>query len=151
MVLRSLGTAWQVNPIHAHVIMSSSSRTAATSTVNTFDNLSLFQLALWNSAHTVGAEVGVAGLNAAKAAQVLIALFAPLGNQVLVRNLLLEAVIIQFSADSFPSVEKVVNIPRSLMVNAEDGPEGLDLPLALMRLRFSFSHLLIQFLQSRLN
>lgn len=43
-----------------------------------------FQLALGDSADAVGSKVGVSCLDATQAAQVLIALLLPLGNEVLV-------------------------------------------------------------------
>ena len=49
----------------------------------------LLQLALGHAADAVGGEVGVAGLDAPEAAQILVALLLPLGNQVWVGNLLL--------------------------------------------------------------
>ena len=54
-----------------------------------------FQLALGDSADAVGSKVGVSGLDAAQAAQVLVALLLPLGDQVLVCVALLDAVLIQ--------------------------------------------------------
>ena len=57
----------------------------------------LLQLALGHAADAVGREVGVAGLDAPEAAQVLVALLLPLGDQVTVSNLLLDAVLVQLS------------------------------------------------------
>lgn len=54
-----------------------------------------FQLALGDSADTVGSEVGVSCLYAAQAAQVLIALLLPLGDEVLVCIAFLYTVLIQ--------------------------------------------------------
>lgn len=54
-----------------------------------------FQLCLGDSADAVGSKVGVSGLDATQATQILIALLFPLGNQVLVCIPFLYTVIIQ--------------------------------------------------------
>lgn len=54
-----------------------------------------FQLALGDPADAVGPKVGVPSLDAAQAAEVLIALLLPLGNQVFVSIALLDAVLIE--------------------------------------------------------
>lgn len=54
-----------------------------------------FQLALGDSADAVGSKVGVSRLDAAQAAQVLVALLLPLGNQVLVGVAFFYAVLVQ--------------------------------------------------------
>ena len=59
-----------------------------------------FQLALGDSADAVGSEVGVSCLDATQAAQVLVALLLPLGNQVLVCIALLYTVLIQLCQDT---------------------------------------------------
>jgi len=119
--------------------------------VGALDNPSHFQLALWDSADAVGSEVGVSCLDAAQAAQVLISLLLPLGDQVLVCVPLLYAVVIQLPADGLPLVEQVEDVAAPLVVQSEDRPQGLHLPLALVRLRFGFSHLLVQLVQGRFN
>ena len=65
--------------------------------MDALDYPALLQLALGHAADTVGREVGVAGLDAPEAAQVLVALLLPLGDQVAVSNLLLDAVLVQFT------------------------------------------------------
>lgn len=59
-----------------------------------------FQLALRDSANAVGSKVGVSCLDATQAAQVLVALLLPLGNQVLVCIALLYTVLIQLCQDT---------------------------------------------------
>lgn len=54
-----------------------------------------FQLAFGDSANAVGPEIGVTGLDATQATEVLVALLLPLGNQVLVRVAFFYAVVIQ--------------------------------------------------------
>lgn len=54
-----------------------------------------FQLAFGDPADAVGPEVGVPRLDAAQAAEVLVALLLPLGDQVLVGVSLLDAVLIE--------------------------------------------------------
>ena len=63
--------------------------------MDALDDFALFQLALGHAADAVGREVCVAGLNASEAAQVLVALLLPLGDQVAVSNLLLDTVLVQ--------------------------------------------------------
>lgn len=126
-------------------------RTSSASTMGAFNDPSDFQLALGDSADAVGSEVGVSCLDATQAAQVLVALLLPLGNQVLVCIALLYTVLIQLSADGFPFVEEVVDVSTPLMMQPENWPEGLHLSFPLMRLCFSFSHFLIQLVQSGLN
>lgn len=91
-------------------------RTSSASTVGALNDSSHFQLALGNSADTVGSKVGVSCLDTAQAAQVFVALLLPLGNQVLVCVTFLYTVLIKFSADSFSLVEEIKNVPTSLMV-----------------------------------
>lgn len=126
-------------------------RTSSASTVGAFNDPSDFQLALGDSADAVGSKVGVSGLDATQAAQVLVALLLPLSNQVLVCVAFLYTVVIQLSADGFPFVEEVVDVSTPLMMQPENWPKGLHLSLSLVRLGFSFSHFLIQLVQSGLN
>ena len=64
--------------------------------MHTLDDLSLLELGLWHPADAVGREVGVPGLDASQAAQVLVALLLPFGDQVAVGDLVLQAVVVQF-------------------------------------------------------
>lgn len=59
-----------------------------------------FQLALGDSADAVGSKVGVSRLDATQAAQVLVALLLPLGNQVLVCIAFLYTVLIQLCQET---------------------------------------------------
>lgn len=93
------------------------------------------------------AEVGVARLYAAEAAQILVARFLPLGYQIGVGNLLLEAVVVQLLTDCLALVEEIVDVAALLMMNAKDWPERLDAPLALVRLDLHLAHLLIEILE----
>lgn len=119
--------------------------------MSAFNDPSDFQLALGNSADAIGSKVGVSCLDATQAAQVLVALLLPLGNQVLICIAFLYTVLIQLSADGFPFIEEVEDVSTPLMMQPENWPKGLHLPLSLMGLRFSFSHFLIQLVQSGLN
>lgn len=129
----------------------SSARASSASTVSALNDPSNFQLALGDSANAVSSKVGVSCLDAAQAAQVLVALLLPLGYQVLVCIAFLYAVVVQLSADGFSFVEEVENVPTALMVQPEDRPQGLHLSLPLMRVRFSFSHFLVQLIQRGLD
>lgn len=41
------------------------------------------------------------------------------------------------SADGFPFVEEIIDVSATLVMEPENGPQGLHLPLSLMRLSFS--------------
>lgn len=92
------------------------------SAVNTLHDLALLQFAFWDTANTIGAKVCVPCLNTSQAAEVFIALLPPLGNQVLICYFFLQAVIVQFSTDSFPAVEEIIDVTRTLVVYSEDRP-----------------------------
>jgi len=115
--------------------------------VDAFHDSPVLQLGLGHAADAVRAEVGIPGLNASQAAQILVALFLPFGDQVFVRQSLFDREVVELLGDGFPLVEEVVEIAGALMMDLEDGPEGFDLPLALVRFRFRFPHLLLQFVQ----
>ena len=68
---------------------------APTAAMDALHDLALLQLVLGHAADAVGGEVGVSGLDAAEAAEVLVALLLPLGDQVAVGDLLLDAVVVE--------------------------------------------------------
>lgn len=65
--------------------------------MDALDNFALFEFLFGDPADAVGGEVCVSGLNAPKAAQVLVALLLPLGDQVGVSVLLFDAKVVQLS------------------------------------------------------
>ena len=75
--------------------VSSFTRASPAAAVDALDDLALLELGLGHAADAVGGEVGVARLDAAQAAEVLVALLLPLGDQVLVGDLVLHAVVVQ--------------------------------------------------------
>ena len=75
--------------------VSSLTRASPAAAVDALDDLALLELGLGHAADAVGGEVGVARLDAAQAAEVLVALLLPLGDQVLVGDLVLHAVVVQ--------------------------------------------------------
>jgi len=131
--------------------VSSLTRASPAAAVDALDDLALLELGLGHAADAVGGEVGVARLDAAQAAEVLVALLLPLGDQVLVGDLVLHAVVVQLSADGLPLVEEVEDVPGPLMVDLEDWPQCLHLSLALVRLRLGLPHLALQLLQGGLD
>lgn len=139
------------NRKHADVQTPQLARTSSASTVGALDDPPNFQLALRDSADAVGSKIGISRLDAAQAAQVFVALFFPLRNQVLVCVSFLYTVLVQLSADGFPFVEEIVDVSTPLMMQPENRPKGLHLSLPLMRFCFSFPHFLIQLIQSGLN
>lgn len=110
-----------------------------------------FQLAFGDPADAVGSEVGVPGLDAAQAAEVLITLFLPLCNQVFVSIPFLDAVLIELSADGLSFIEEIKDVTCFLVMDPEDRPQGFHFPLPFVRLGLRFSHLLIQLIQCWLN
>lgn len=109
-----------------------SARTAPASTVDALHNFALLQFSFGYSADAVGAEVCVPRLNAAKAAEVFVALLLPLCHQVPVSKALLDAVLEQLFADGFPLMEQVEDVSRLLVMDLEDGPQRLDLTFSLV-------------------
>jgi len=124
---------------------------ASTAAVYTLHHPTLLEFLFGHAADAVGGKVGVAGLDAAEAAEVLVALLLPLGDEVAVGDLLLQAVVVEFSGDGLAAEEEVEHVAGLLVVDLEDGPEGLHLTLSLVRLRLRFAHFLVQLIQSRLN
>lgn len=92
--------------------------------MHAFDYFSLFQLSLGHSADAVGAEVSVAGLYAAEAAEALIAGFLPFSNQVGISYSLLQAVVVEVLGYDFAAVIHVVDISGLLMMDLENWPQG---------------------------
>ena len=82
--------------------------------MDALDDLALLELGLGHAADAVGGEVGVARLDAAEAAEVLVALLLPLGDQVLVGDLVLHAVVVQLCNDGH---EKLQNMQLDWLTN----------------------------------
>lgn len=99
------------------------SRTTSTATMNALNNTSFLQFTFWDSANTIGSKVCVSCLNASQAAQVLVARFLPLCDQICIRDFLIQAIIVKLSADGFSAIKQIVNVSGFLMMNFEDGPE----------------------------
>ena len=128
-----------------------SSRAPLTAAMDALNHAFLLHLGFGHAADAVGPEVGVPRLDAAEAAETFKARLFPLGHQILVGNVLLQAVLVQFFANGLAFVVEVKDVAGLLVVQLEDGPERLDLALALVRLRFRLAHLLVQLLQRGLN
>lgn len=106
--------------------------------MHAFDNTTLFQFRFRHATNAVGAKVGVTRLNASQAAQIFVAGFLPLGNQVGVGDFLVDAVLVQLTTDGLPPVEEIVDVSRFLMMNFEDGPQWLVDTFSFVRLGFSW-------------
>jgi hypothetical protein len=78
--------------------------------VDALHDPALLQLVLRHPADAVGGEVGVPGLDTAQAAQVLVALLLPLGDQGRVGDLLLDAVVVQLPGDRLPPVVQIEQV-----------------------------------------
>lgn len=104
--------------------------------MDALDHSPFLQFRLGNSTNAVGTEIRVSSLNAAQAAQVLVAGLLPLCNEVGIGDLLLDAVLVQLPTDGFPPVEQVVDVARLLVVYLEYRPERLVYPFPLVRFGF---------------
>ena len=70
-------------------------RAASASAMYTFYDLALLQFRLGHSANAIGCEIGVPGLDAAETTEVFVSLLLPLGDQVAVRDFVLDAVLVK--------------------------------------------------------
>jgi hypothetical protein len=119
------------------------------STVHTFNDSAFFQLRLRHTTNAICREIRVARLYASQAAEVLISLFLPFGDKVLVGNVLIQTVLVQFLADRLALVIQVENVSRTLVVYFEYWPECFGFAFAFMRCRFDFSHFSFKFVECR--
>lgn len=119
--------------------------------MHTLDHFALLQFRLGHSAHTIRAEICVTRLNAPQTAQVLVAGLFPLGDEIGVGDLLVDAVVVEFARDGLALVEQVVDVARLLVVYLEDGPEHLGLAFAFVRRRLGLAHLLLQLVKRGLD
>lgn len=127
------------------------SRTSMTSTMNTLDDFSLFQLCLRDTTHTIRSEIGVTRLNAPQAAQILISGLFPLGDEISIGYLLVDAIVVELLGNGLAFIVQIVDVPRLLVMDLEYGPENLGLALAFVWRCFGFAHLLLEFVQRRLD
>lgn len=104
--------------------------------MNALHNLSLLQLCLGNSANAVRAEIGVSRLDATQAAQVLVAGFLPLGDEIGISDAFFQAILVQLSRDDFAAHKHIVNVAGFLVMDFEDGPQRLVDSFSFMRLSF---------------
>jgi hypothetical protein len=128
-----------------------SAGTTTAPTMQTFNIFALFKFVLRNTTYACGVEVVVARLNASEAAQALIPGLLPLGNQCCISVLFVEAPLIELARDLFFPVVHVENVSAALMMEAEDGPHGFSLALALVRFILCIFHFLGQLSEGGLN
>jgi len=91
--------------------------------MDALDNLSLLKFSFWDATNAVGSEVSVAGLNASKAAEILVARFLPFSYEVGVSDAFFQAVFIELAGYDFATVEHVVDVAGFLVMNLEDRPQ----------------------------
>jgi len=89
---------------------------------NTLHILPLLQLRLGHPADARRVEVGLLGLHAPQAAQLLVPLLLPLGDEHRVRVAVLEQVLVQLLADGLFFVVELVDVAAALVGDLEDGP-----------------------------
>ena len=70
----------------------------------------------------------------------VVSVLLPLGDQVLIRPLLAEAVHVELLGYLLLLVVELVDVARTLMVEFQDFPPDLDFPLTFMRLVFGVAH-----------
>ena len=68
-------------------------------------------------------------MNAAQTTESLITFLLPLGDQIRIRVLFVQAVLVDFASDGLLLVKHLVHITGTLMMNAEDGPHYFVLSL----------------------
>lgn len=101
-------------------------------------NLSLLQLCFGDSADTICAEIRVSRLDAAQAAQILIARFLPFGDKVGIGYSFFQAILVQLSRNDFAAHKHIIDVARFLMMDFEDGPQRLVDSFSFMRFCFSY-------------
>lgn len=118
------------------ILVSSSSITSSTPsapTAHALHILALLQLGLRHAADARRVEVGLLGLYAAQAAELLVPVLLPLGDQHRVRVPVLEQPLVQLLADGFFFVVELIDVPAPLVRNLEDRPFGLVLGYVVRR------------------
>lgn len=91
------------------------------------------QLRLRHTTDTAATEVGLLSLHTPETAQLLIPLLLPLGNQLLVRVLVLEQPLVELFRDGLALVVEVVDVAGARVRDLEDRPKGLVLAFAVRR------------------
>jgi hypothetical protein len=109
--------------------------------VDALNVLVLFHRIFWHATDACRAEVGLLGLDAARAAKLLVALLLPLCNQHGIRVAVLQQPVVELLADGLLLIVHVVDVARSLVGDLEDGPCHLVLLLALVRCVLGVLHL----------
>lgn len=90
--------------------------------MNTLDYSSLFQFGLRHATNAIGAEIGVARLNASKTAQVLVTGFLPFCDEIGIGNFLGNAIVIKFATDRLSTEIQVVDVAGLLVMDFEYWP-----------------------------
>lgn len=104
--------------------------------MHTLNYSSLFQLTLRHSAYAVRAKVGVSGLYAPQTAEIFIAWFLPLGYEILIGDVFVEAEVVELATYRLSAEEKVVDVSGLLVVDFEYWPEGFLFAFALVGFGF---------------
>lgn len=110
--------------------MSVSAGTALASAVLALYFLLVIQVCLGHTTDAAGPELTVTLLDALEAAELLVARFLPLGDELGIAEALCNQILIQLAADDFPLVEELEDVARPLVVQAVNGPQDFGLPLA---------------------
>ena len=97
------------NPL-SNPTTSITARTPPTPATHALDAFALLQLRLGHPTYARRVEVGLLGLDAAQAAQLLVALLLPLGDQARVRVPVLQQVVVQLPGDGFLLVVEIVDV-----------------------------------------
>lgn len=95
---------------------------AAAPAADALNVLVVLESRLWHAADAGRVEVCLVGLDAAQAAQLLVALLLPLGNEKGISVAVLEQPLVQLPADGLLLVVEFVDVAAPLVRDLEDGP-----------------------------
>ena len=107
--------------------------------VLTLHHLPFIQILPWDPANARCPIVCILWLNASQTTQHLISLLLPLGNQLSIRDALLQAPVIELAGDGGRLV-LLIDVPRASVMDTKYWPGSLHHPLPLMRFYLGLPH-----------
>lgn len=103
---------------------------SSASTVHALDHFPFLQVRRRYATDARRSKIRVLGLDAAQAAQLLVAGFLPLGNECRIGVFLVQRELVHFARDFAMHVVLLVDVATALVVQTEDRPEDLILALS---------------------
>lgn len=125
--------------------------TPSTSTSHTLHRLAILNVLSRDSANASALMNIFLGLDAPQTAQILVALFPPLRNQIHISVALFQQIGIQLLGDGLFFVVEIVNVPGPLVVDSEHVPEQLVLLFSFAGLVLCVFQLVGEFLEHVFN